>query len=118
MIHIIDDDSHIISMLAEIMETLEQPAITFSCPSFYCEYASSNHYNPPNIVITDVKMPKISGYQLMGEISEMHKGIKFIVMTGYQEKQDKSSEHPHIFIRKPFNPEELNTHIQLLMSDA
>jgi len=118
MIHIIDDDLRILSMLADIMEVLERPVVTFSCPSNYCEYANSNNYTPPNIIITDVKMPKISGYQLMAEVSELHKEIKFIVMTGYQEVAEKCSDHPHIFIRKPFNPEKLNLHIQLLMDAA
>jgi len=118
MIHIIDDDLHILSMLTDIMEVLERPVATFSCPSSYCEYANSNHYVPPNIIITDVKMPKISGYQLMRKVSEAHKEIKFIIMTGYQEVADKCSDYPHIFIRKPFNPEKLDSHIQLLMDAA
>jgi len=116
MIHIIDDDLHILSMLTDMMELLKRPVATFSCPSSYCEYANSNHYVSPKIIITDVKMPKISGYQLMEKISEAHKEIKFIVMTGYQEVADKSSYYPHVFIRKPFNLENLDAHIQRLMS--
>ena len=118
MIHIIDDDPHILSMLGEIMEMLGRPAASFSCSSSYCEYANSSNYNPPNIIITDVKMPKVSGYQLIKNVSDIHKGIKFIVMTGYQETQDKLCEQPYVFIRKPFNPANLDTHIQLLMDDA
>ncbi|MBL4760762.1 MAG: response regulator [Mariprofundaceae bacterium] len=118
MIHIIDDDLHILSMLTETMEILEHPAVTFSCPSDYCEYASSSTYHQPDIIITDVKMPKLSGYQLMRKVSEMHKEIKFIIMTGYQEVKDKCSEHPHIFMQKPFNLEKLDMHIQQLLADA
>ena len=118
MIHIIDDDPHILSMLGEIMEMRGRPVASFSCSSSYCEYASSSSYNPPNIIITDVKMPKVSGYQLMKNVSDIHKGIKFIVMTGYQEAQDKPCQHPHVFIRKPFNPAKLDMHIQLLMNET
>jgi len=118
MIHIIDDNSHILSMLTELMEMFGHPTETFSCPSNYCEYAKGNSYTPPNIIITDVKMPRISGYQLMETVSKAHKEIKFIVMSGYQEVSDQCSEHPYIFIKKPFNLEKLDMHIQLLMGDV
>jgi len=39
-------------------------------------------------------------------------------MSGYHNELDKLSEYPHISIKKTFNPEELDTHIQLLMHDA
>jgi len=118
MIHIIDDNPDILSMLTELMEMFGYPAATFSCPSNYCEYAKSNSFTPPDIIITDVKMPKINGYQLMESVSETHKEIKFIVMSGYQETSDQRSEHPYIFIKKPFNLEKLDMHIQLLMGDV
>jgi len=118
MIHIIDDETCILEILPEVIKSFGYSTETFSCPTLYCEYASSHNYNQPNIIITDVKMPNINGYQLMEKISKIHKGIKFIVMTGFQEKQDKDSEYPHIFMRKPFNPEDLDTHIQSLMSNA
>ncbi len=118
MIHIIDDEICILEILPEVIKSFGYSTKTFSSPTLYCEYASSHNYNRPNIIITDVKMPKINGYQLMAKISEMHKGIKFIVMSGYHNELDKLSEYPHISIKKTFNPEELDTHIQLLMHDA
>lgn len=118
MIHIIDDDLYVLSMLSEVMKALGYHAATFPCPSSYCEYANSSHYHRPDIIITDVKMPTMNGYQLMRNISEIHKEVKFIVMTGYQEMKDKCFEHPHIFMQKPFNPEKIGINIQLLMNTA
>ena len=118
MIHIIDDEPCILEILTEVIKSFGYPTETFSCPSLYCEYAHSRDYKLPNIIITDVRMPKINGYQLMDQVSEVHKKIKFIVMTGHQEPDDKRSEHPHIFIRKPFNPEQLHMHIQQLTAET
>jgi len=102
--------------VTEVIKSFGYRCKTFSCPSHYCEYAKSSHYNLPDIIITDVKMPKINGYQLMEAISELHKNIKFIVMTGFQGTAETDSKHPHVFIRKPFNIEELGDHIQKLLA--
>jgi len=118
MIHIIDDNTDVLSILAETMQAFGYSATTFSCPSHYCEYANSSHYHRPKIIITDVKMPKMNGYQLMQSVSEAHGEIKFIVMTGYQEVKDKCFEHPHVFMQKPFRPQEIDMNIQLLMGSA
>jgi len=118
MIHIIDDETCILEILTEVMKDFGYLTRTFSCPYHYCEYANSSNYDRPDIIITDVKMPKINGYELMNQVSKTHKKIKFIVMTGHQEPEDMCSEHPHIFMTKPFNPEELHMHIQQLLADA
>jgi len=118
MIHIIDDDPCILSILSEIMKALDYPAATFSCPNNYCEYANSNNYEHPNIIITDVTMPELNGYQLMKNVSAIHKEVKFIVMTGYQDTTNELSEHPHIFMKKPFRPKELDMNIQQLINAA
>ncbi|MDX8396473.1 MAG: response regulator [Mariprofundaceae bacterium] len=84
----------------------------------YYEFATSHDYQSPDVVITDVMMPQMNGYQLMRKISEIHPRIKFIVMTGYEEVKDKFQSLPHIFIRKPFHPERFNLAIQDLINDT
>lgn len=39
--------------------------------------------NTADIVITDIKMPKLSGIELMEEIDKKHKGLKMILVTAY-----------------------------------
>jgi len=72
MIHIIDDETSILEILTEVIKRFGYPTETFSCPSIYCEYANSRNYNQPDIIIRDVKMPKINGYQLMRRVSKAH----------------------------------------------
>jgi two-component system response regulator YesN len=40
----------------------------------------------PNIVITDINMPGISGMQMAGKIRELKPGTKIIVLTGDNRK--------------------------------
>jgi len=118
MIHIIDDNPLLCTSLAEIIEAFDYPCECFFCPTSYCEYAHSNEYNKPTIIITDVRMPHISGYELIDKISAIYDDIKFIVMSGYYNDQKHHSECPHTFMEKPFHPEQLDKHIQALINNS
>lgn len=65
----------------------------------------------PDIVITDIRMPKMNGLDLIGRSRELGKKIKFIVISGYKE-----FEYAHRalqygvddYLLKPINKDELN----------
>ena len=65
----------------------------------------------PNIVLTDIRMPKISGLDLIRMTREHHKKIKFIVISGYKEfeyAQQALQYGVEDYLLKPINEEELN----------
>ncbi len=117
MIHIIDDDPNVLSVLTEILESLEYSIQAFSCPVNYMQYASSNDYHAPKLIITDIKMPRMSGYELMRKMAEARQDLKFIAMTGYHDIDDDCKELPHLFMRKPFPPQLLEENVHRLMKD-
>ncbi len=58
----------------------------------------------PDIVITDISMPGMDGIQMAGEIRALKDDAKFIVLTGYTDKdysQDFSKFGIKEFIMKP-----------------
>lgn len=65
----------------------------------------------PDIVITDIRMPKINGLDLICMTRELKKSIKFVVISGYKE-----FEYAHRalqygvddYLLKPINENELN----------
>ena len=67
--------------------------------------------NPPDIVITDIRMPKINGLDLIEMVRRQYPGIRFIVLSGYKE-----FEYAHRalqyevdgYLLKPINESELN----------
>lgn len=65
----------------------------------------------PDIVITDMKMPGLSGGELIKSISERHNEIKIIIISGFQDieyfKQAISSKVVE-YLLKPISEENLN----------
>lgn len=76
--------------------------------------------NPPDIVLLDLMMPKISGYEVCRSIKENKKTqfIPIIVITALQELDDKIKAielGADDFLVKPFNKLELSTRIKSLL---
>ncbi|HET8667514.1 MAG TPA: response regulator, partial [Terriglobales bacterium] len=70
----------------------------------------SEHQHEIDIVLTDVIMPKMNGFELSRKIAELCPGIKVLYMSGYSDEM--IARHDRIagqtcFIQKPFKPEEL-----------
>jgi putative two-component system response regulator len=62
------------------------------------------------LVLSDIKMPGISGVELLGMISDINPDIPVILMTAYAELTiaiDAIRKGAFDFIIKPFNPESL-----------
>ena len=65
----------------------------------------------PDIVITDIRMPKMNGLELISKTKEINKHVQFIVISGYKE-----FEYAHRalsygvshYLLKPIKEEELN----------
>jgi signal transduction histidine kinase len=67
--------------------------------------------NPIKVIITDQRMPKITGVQLLEKVAEEYPLICRIILTGYTDVQDiiQAINKGKIFqfIRKPWNKEEV-----------
>jgi len=71
--------------------------------------------NKIDVVITDVKMPEISGIELLENIRNINKEIPVILMTAYTQTDVAIAGIRHgafDFIVKPYNPEYLVSSIE------
>ena len=63
-----------------------------------------------DVVVSDVKMPGKSGFDLLNELHRMSPGTPVILMTGHAEKDeqiDSCLEKSAAFLAKPFEDDEL-----------
>lgn len=74
----------------------------------------------PHIIITDIKMPKMDGIELLERLKAILPNSTYILVTAYDDKHYlKSAIKLHVsgFIEKPFNMEEINTLLESIMAN-
>lgn len=79
---------------------------------------SGQHPGPIQLLLTDVVMPGMTGWELARRIRRERPHIKVIHMSGYPDKsiQDNALVGEGFnFIEKPFSPEELARHIRRVL---
>ena len=114
MFHIIDDQEAVASVLAQMIELLGEEATLFLSPVEYLEYAKSPQYQKPIAVFTDVNMPRINGYELIGKISEAHPKTKFVIVSGRPDFEHGGKKLACLYLSKPFHPHDIQQIIHTL----
>lgn len=84
---IVDDEPDICELLHDFLS--DQFAITtFSDPFVALEHFKDNQFD---LVVTDLKMPKISGADLVKKMREIRIDIPIVVITGHSDEKEMES---------------------------
>lgn len=79
IVHVIDDDDAVRDSLALLMEAAGLTAHTYACAEDFLEAVDRAE---PGCVITDVRMPDMSGLELLHRLSDRLDQFPVIVLTG------------------------------------
>jgi len=104
---IVDDDPLIRSLCRDVLKRLELYIVDTGDPQEALHLWDSSNFD---LLITDIKMPVMSGLELMAKIKEKSPDAAFIVITGhgdYQLAMEAIKLGVYDFINKPFKREEL-----------
>lgn len=72
----------------------------------------------PDVILSDIEMPKMSGFDMVEYIRERDTEIPILFISGCKRSVDITtgfSLGANNYIKKPFTPEELHAHIQALL---
>jgi DNA-binding response OmpR family regulator len=75
--------------------------------------------NHPELVILDIMMPKVDGYEVCRHIKANDEGVKVIFLTAKSKKQDiqKGMEiGADLYLTKPFSTKDLVSKVKLLLN--
>lgn len=84
-IMIVEDEFHTRRGLSKIISSMGEPyQLIGEAENGYEGMIMIKHMNP-DVVITDVKMPKLDGLQMISNIRECNMEITFVILSGYAE---------------------------------
>ena len=122
-IMIVDDESDILSVIKRGLESKNDFMVdTFS----KADDAIENFQNHPpdyyDLVITDIRMPKVNGFELYRRIKDTNPNMKIAFITAFEiNKEEFSKVIPSVnvthFISKPVSISKLREKIKSILDD-
>lgn len=107
---IVDDEEAILETMTFTFMDVYQ-VLTTSDPQKAVEILDENE--PVAVVITDQRMPDMTGVELLGQVYERHPDTVRIMLTGFADSeatiQAINAGHVYAYINKPWEPDELKT---------
>lgn len=99
-------------MVSKMLEKVGYEVHAFTNPVTALEHIRDEGCRECNVVISDIRMPGKSGFELVRQLKDLRPEMKVVLMTAFKiNKEEAQLVLPHTkadaFIRKPFNLKEL-----------
>ena len=118
VVHVIDDDDAVRQSLAFLLRSAQIEALTYETAVAFLDALPGVR---PGCIITDVRMPEMSGVELLARLKELDIGMPVIVITGHADVPlavEAMKSGAADFLEKPFDDDillasvksALNTH--------
>lgn len=105
---LVDDEPHILKALERSLHRLDYHILTAPDGRSALAVLEQTHVD---LLITDYRMPEVSGEQLLEIVRHLYPGLSRIMLTGYSSLDESQSivesGLAHVLIRKPWNEDEL-----------
>ena len=115
---VVDDEVAIADLACEVLESLGYQVTTAYSGEAALILLSENHFD---LIITDVIMPNMSGYELATLVEQRYPSIKIQVVSGFED--DHYSQTSHALLRqniiyKPYSSNKLLRHVRALLDNT
>ena len=110
---LVDDDYDIVNLFKDLFENRNYEVTGFTNPLEALEHYKTN-WNRYGFVISDIRMPGMTGFDLLKNIKKIDKTISFFLMSAYDTINFSELEGIKIdgFIQKPIRIKELLSTIE------
>jgi two-component system cell cycle sensor histidine kinase/response regulator CckA len=102
---LVEDEPAVRTLVAQLLQRSGYDVIE-ATHGFEALQKMQTLFDPPDLILTDVVMPQMSGIDLVHQIRQRHANIKVLFMSGYSDhhalKQDVLNGTA--FLQKPFTP--------------
>ncbi len=103
---VVDDDDSVLEFITFLLSSKGYKV--YSCKSANEALSLINNNGYINVVLSDIRMPEISGLELLERINNQKNNIPVILMTAYADLEmaiEAIKKGVHDFINKPFTPD-------------
>lgn len=107
LVVLLADDELVVRSLARSVLTRAGYKVLDAVDGEQALEVSRQYAGPIDLLLTDVKMPKMDGLQLSAHISRERPGIKILLMSGRASSELVVLGERMPFLRKPFLPDAL-----------
>ena len=110
---IVDDEE---SVCGYVREALFDYDVDEACDG--TEAVKAVESNPPDLVITDIRMPNMDGTALLKAIRNIAPNLPVLALSGYVDPEDVAEFDFDGFVKKPFQLDEFRTIVDQTVSKA
>lgn len=106
---IVDDDRSIRWVLQKALEAVDITVKAFESGDLVLEQLKRGTDNPPDVLVSDIRMPGLDGLQLLSEIQHNQPDLPVIIMTAYSDLDSAVSVYEggaFEYLPKPFDVDE------------
>ncbi|HEY6883089.1 MAG TPA: response regulator [Nitrososphaeraceae archaeon] len=107
---VVDDERDIVNQIKRFLETMDGLKVyTFTDPFAALEYFNSDCKDRHDLVISDIRMPGMNGYEFVKQVKKIYPQVKIILMSSFERDDnnlllDVSSDVKiDTFLQKPFS---------------
>ncbi|TFB12177.1 response regulator [Candidatus Marinimicrobia bacterium MT.SAG.3] len=103
---VIDDNEEVLAMITEVIRGEEIEVDSASTGEEGLEMIEKNEYG---LIICDIKLPNIDGFELFKSVRDRLGATKFVFMSGYItiDKHMELISQAYAFLQKPFNVKQI-----------
>ena len=106
---LLDDEKSVLFALKLLLEAIGYSVTDFCSPEEAIEFLRGN--DTPQLIICDLRMPKLNGIDVLRETKSIRPGLPFVLMSahaGTDEVNEAKALGAFGFLAKPFTPDQLN----------
>jgi two-component system nitrogen regulation response regulator GlnG len=116
---IVDDDSSIRWVLQKALQAANIPCFSFENPEDLLLQLETAQ--PPEVIVSDIRMPQMDGMVLLGEVHKLYKNIPVIIMTAHSDLDSAVNAYQSgafEYLPKPFDIDEAVNLVQRAITHA
>ena len=120
---VVDDEQHLLHTLDFLLEAAKYKVTTTADgqDALGKVLAAKNSHRPIDLIITDIRMPGLTGLQLIDELKQFNMKIPIFVITAHGNKDlviNLMRKGCAEYLDKPFDDEEFVKRVGLLFDEA